>query len=178
VAFPESVFPDTVRIRRILKGCKSVSVSKRLKPVLEKLEENSAFVQRHRANVGFSPKDAIAVAAWEDELRTKGDSPLARYYRVMEAAEENRKKMQESTQHVEGDEYERKSKRSADNLDDDDDDEEEDEPAHKQKKGKKGKRVEPEPAVVNDDGVLEDDEEDAEDSVRDFMLDDFAWDSD
>lgn len=169
ISFPECVFPEIVRIRKFLKECKSVSVSKRLKPVLEKLEENSAFIQRNRANGGFSPKDHAAVTAWEETLKAAGQSPLARYYRVLEASEENRKRMQEATQVVEGEDY-RKRSRAQDDSDDDSDG-----GSATKKKGKKkhAKKEVETPAAAE---AMDEDEE--EDTVRDFMLDDFAWDSD
>jgi hypothetical protein len=274
IAFPEATFPDTVRLRKVLKSCKSASVTKRIKPVsaftharhalhllmscicshssaprtpqtlarhtartrsahtthhhlcpppahhpcsaataqcsalvvlaliqflclptvplraqvLEKMEENAAFIRRERASCGFSPKDATAVLAWERALRDKGQSPLARYHKVVEAAEESRKRMGESTQVVEGEEYEKPSKKarkgrhSDDDEDDEDDDEDDDDEdgrgsARKGKKGKdttgkgsKGARAIRAAAV--------EDEVDEEDTVKDFMLDDFAWDSD
>ena len=149
--------------------------------VLEKLEENAAFIRRERASCGFSPKDATAVLAWERALRDKGQSPLARYHKVVESAEESRKRMGESTQVVEGEEYEKPSKKARKGRHDDDDEDEDDSDDDSARKGKKGKAA----AGKGSKGgaralraAAADDDEDEEDTVKDFMLDDFAWDSD
>eukprot|EP00729_Bicosta_minor_P007451 gene7451-24512_t len=93
VGFPEATFLDTRRFRAFLKLAKSKSVFSKMKPLLEKLEENGRYIASQRANVGFSPKEKEEIAKWSDGLRAKGQSPLMRYHKVWKASEANRKAM-------------------------------------------------------------------------------------
>ena len=106
IGFPEAVFPDTLRIRAILKAAKGRTVAKRLRPLLEKLEENAAYIATERAHVPFSPKDTAQVAKWEAQLAARGKSPLARHFKVHRSSTAEKSKLQAATQVVEGDDYE------------------------------------------------------------------------
>ena len=107
ISFPECVYPDTVRLRKWIKGCKAKHVIKKLRPILEKIEENSQFITAARANVTFSPKDASKADAWSTALAETGKSPLQRHYNVWLAAELNRQKLKESVQDIKGDDFEK-----------------------------------------------------------------------
>jgi nucleolar complex protein 2 len=192
VGFPEITFLDTRRLRAFLKLSKSKSVFAKMKPLLEKLEENGKYVTAQRANVGFSPREKEEIGKWSDALTTKGASPLIRYHKVWKSTEVNRKAMMAAVQDVTGDDYAKqkgklvpsKKKRKGQPASDDDDDDsdseaEEDESKKPTKKQKKGKAA----AAAEDDEESDLGESDAEisdggnsddsDELGDFAMSDF-----
>ena len=119
ISFPECVYPDIVRLRKWIKGSKAKHVIRKLKPILEKIEENSEYITAARANVTFSPKDSAKADAWSAALAETGKSPLQRHYKVWLAAELNRQKLKESVQDIKGDDFEKSA--AADSNSDGDD---------------------------------------------------------
>jgi nucleolar complex protein 2 len=54
-------------------------LSRKLKQILDKIEENAQFVEKERRKVSFSLSDRKAVDAWETNLQLK-QTPLATFY--------------------------------------------------------------------------------------------------
>ena len=54
-------------------------MSRKLKQVLDKIEENARFVEKERHKVSFSLNDCKAIDAWETNLQLK-QTPLATFY--------------------------------------------------------------------------------------------------
>lgn len=50
-----------------------------MRQLLEKIDENSKFIEKKRASVTFALSDTKMIAAWEASVRTKG-TPLSTYY--------------------------------------------------------------------------------------------------
>lgn len=50
-----------------------------MRQLLEKIEENSKFIERERAKISFSLSEDKMVAAWEASIRTKG-TPLHTFF--------------------------------------------------------------------------------------------------
>lgn len=105
ISFPECVFPDTVRLKAYIKRTKAKHVINKLKPLLEKLEENARFIEGRRAHVSFAPKDTAEIAQWRGDLERSGQSPLMRYHKVWRASEANRKKLLAASQDIQGDDF-------------------------------------------------------------------------
>ena len=57
IAFPELVIPTVVQLRRLAKSVKNVHLAKQAQTLLQKIELNRQWVERHRANVDYSPHD-------------------------------------------------------------------------------------------------------------------------
>lgn len=79
VAFPDLALPAIIQLRDFLKKCKVANYSRKLRQVLEKLEENSKFVETERKNATFKLSDAKAVEDWETALKVKG-TPLGTFF--------------------------------------------------------------------------------------------------
>jgi len=182
IGFPECVFPDLVRLRKFMKQSKAKSVKGKLRPLIEKLDENSHFITTERSAVTFSPKDWEEVQQWRMVLETGGKSPLARYCKVWRAAEKNRQSMMTAVQDVEGEDYEKATTAAA---------------ASAKKKKASSREEEDDEEGDGDDGDEDGAEEDAEDSdgdvgafqdieiaggeddvLAEFAMSDFALDSD
>ena len=195
IGFPEATFLDTRRFRAFLKLAKSKSVFSKMKPLLEKLEENGRYITSQRANVGFSPKEREEIVKWSDELRSKGQSPLMRYHKVWTASEANRKAMQAAVQDVRGDDYEKasgkkrkgdqrggkgsKKRRSGDDSDDDgddDDDDSDDEDGSGAGAGAAAAGDGDEEAYGSDAEISDGGESDDADTLGEFAMSDFESD--
>lgn len=50
-----------------------------MRQLVDKIEENSKFIERERAKISFSMKDDKMIAAWETSIKTKG-TPLLTFY--------------------------------------------------------------------------------------------------
>jgi len=172
ISFPECVYPDTVRLRKYIKTCKAKHITKKLRVLLEKLEENSEFIMSARANVGFSPKDVAKADAWSAALKQGAKSPLQRHYKVWLAADANRRKMNEAVQEAEGDDFEKQAKDS----DEEDNEEEEDAESTATEKNTKKKKAQATTKEADDDADAmeeDDDDEDEDDVVGEFAMSDF-----
>ncbi|CAK8694755.1 unnamed protein product [Clavelina lepadiformis] len=72
VAFPEMSIPTIVMLKKFVKECKTPNYSKVIKQIVEKVQENSEFIQRKRSDITFDIKDISAMAAWESNLKESG----------------------------------------------------------------------------------------------------------
>lgn len=50
-----------------------------MRQLVEKIEENSKFIERERAKISFSLSDEKMIVAWETNIKTKG-TPLQTFY--------------------------------------------------------------------------------------------------
>lgn len=67
------------QLKQFLKTCSITNYKKKLRQLLEKIEENAKFIERERNKVTFALKDDKMVAAWEANIKSKG-TPLITFY--------------------------------------------------------------------------------------------------
>lgn len=79
ISFPDTVVATIIQLKKFIKECKSPSLSRKLKQVLDKIEENARVVEKERHKVSFSLNDRKAIDAWETNLKLK-QTPLATFY--------------------------------------------------------------------------------------------------
>ncbi|XP_045459158.1 nucleolar complex protein 2 homolog [Melitaea cinxia] len=79
IAFPDISLLAVIQIKQFLKTCSVSNYTKRLRQLLEKIEENSKFIEKERAQVSFALSDEKMVAAWEARIKTKG-TPLLTFF--------------------------------------------------------------------------------------------------
>nr|CAD7590115.1 unnamed protein product [Timema genevievae] len=79
ISFPDTVVPTVIQIKTFLKTCKVSNYCKKLRQVMEKIEENSRFIENERRKVAFSLDDRKAIEAWESTLKESG-VPLQTFY--------------------------------------------------------------------------------------------------
>lgn len=187
IAFPDMTVPATINIKIFLKNCKNANYCKKMKQVLEKIEENARYIEEERKKVSFALSDTKAVSAWENGIKLQG-TPLSKFYTSW-----NKTNMQQlakkATDNVKLGEYNipvirKPVKSTPDDADDDgpvelfpsdesDADEffsSEDQPS--KKRGKRGskrqKNPKPETKVKSESKIKPEEGEDAEDIVEDF----------
>lgn len=68
-----------MQLKQFLKTCSVSNYTKKLRQLLEKIEENAKFIERERAKINFSLSDDKMIKAWETRIKTKG-TPLLTFY--------------------------------------------------------------------------------------------------
>lgn len=117
IAFPDLVAPVTVVIRRFAKslngsGKKNNSkISKSLLALCERLEANARFIEQHRSQVRFGPRDTAAVDKFLEDVKWE-DTPLGKEAVVRQKVREERRRLvavakQEDNTHKELEEFAR-----------------------------------------------------------------------
>ncbi|EDW13032.1 nucleolar complex protein 2 homolog [Drosophila mojavensis] len=95
LAFSDLVVPVVMALKAYLKECRNANYVRKLKQLLDKIQESSRFIeqQRSKSNVTFDLKDAQAVQAWEQQVRNKR-TPLDIYYASWLKTHETKKRRQ------------------------------------------------------------------------------------
>nr|XP_011436218.2 nucleolar complex protein 2 homolog [Crassostrea gigas] len=79
VGFPELVLPGIIQLRDFLKKCKVANYCKQIKQIVDKVDDNTKFINNRRKSANIKLSDTKAVAAWERECREAG-TPLDKFY--------------------------------------------------------------------------------------------------
>jgi len=78
-AFPEMALPAVLQLKAFIKKCPLANYNKKMKQLMEKIQETIKFVEKQRSQVHFDLADTKAVLALENQLKQKG-TPLSTYY--------------------------------------------------------------------------------------------------
>ncbi|CAK1550076.1 unnamed protein product [Leptosia nina] len=79
IAFPDITLLAVLQIKQFLKSCPVANYTKKMKQLLDKIEENAKFIEHERSKVSFSLSEEKMVAAWEANIKAKG-TPLITFY--------------------------------------------------------------------------------------------------
>jgi nucleolar complex protein 2 len=102
IAFPETVVPVVITLRKSIKAAKTVGSSASsstkdlglVKGLLERIEESARWVEQRRKGVAFAPSNLGDVRQWEKTLTAAvEDSPLGKYVKVQRKTRERRRKL-------------------------------------------------------------------------------------
>ncbi|XP_023947010.1 nucleolar complex protein 2 homolog [Bicyclus anynana] len=77
IAFPDITLLAVIQIKQFLKSCSVSNYTKKMRQLLEKIEENSKFIEKERAKISFALSEDKMIAAWEASIRAKGTPLLA-----------------------------------------------------------------------------------------------------
>lgn len=93
LSYPDLAVPAVVNLKQYLKRCRNSNHSRKLKQLVDKLEESSRLVEKERERVTFGLRDNALIAAWETTLQNRG-TPLLTYYTNWVRTHFNKKKRQ------------------------------------------------------------------------------------
>ncbi|CAG8450512.1 16190_t:CDS:10 [Acaulospora colombiana] len=93
IAFPELVIPPIVQIKRHIKNSKNLKLNKQLQQLVEKLEQNSKYIEQHRSQIDFSPNDFAQTKAFLRDV-DPCTTPLYAYVMSSRKLKEQRKKLE------------------------------------------------------------------------------------
>ncbi|XP_034827771.1 nucleolar complex protein 2-like [Maniola hyperantus] len=79
IAFPDLTLLAVIQMKQFLKSCSVSNYTKKMRQLLEKIEENSKFIEKERAKISFGLSEDKMVAAWEANIRAKG-TPLLTFF--------------------------------------------------------------------------------------------------
>ncbi|KAF9410996.1 Nucleolar Complex 2 protein [Podila epigama] len=92
ISFPELVIPAIVQLKRFIKKSSLVKLTKQFAGLVEKLEQNSRFVEQERAKADFSPSDAAGVSSFLRH-QDKEKTPLGSYWKGVKRSVMAKRKM-------------------------------------------------------------------------------------
>ncbi|XP_071455687.1 nucleolar complex protein 2 [Hetaerina americana] len=78
IGFPDLVIPLCIEIRKFNKTCKVANFCRKMKQMLEKVEENAKAIEDQR-KVSFQIHDLNAILEWETNMKNKG-TPLSKFW--------------------------------------------------------------------------------------------------
>lgn len=93
LGYPELAVPAVVNLKQYVKRCRNSNHSRKLKQLVDKLEENGRVVELARDRVQFQLRETAQIQAWETVLRNRG-TPLLTYYTNWVRTHVNKKKRQ------------------------------------------------------------------------------------
>lgn len=188
LSYPDLTVAPILQLKRFLKE-HNTKYNRKLKQLLDKIEENARFVNKERNSFAFDLKDGPAIAAWEAKLRNKGTPLLVFYNNWVNTHINAQKRRTIDSENV--DEYnlpkllKRKTEKRAHDdgpaelfpSDDEDDEELEIERAPKPKKAKKVATPKKQAVVVEPENGHDSDADsfadDTVDIVKDLDMDDW-----
>ncbi|CAG8667731.1 12507_t:CDS:10, partial [Acaulospora morrowiae] len=92
IAFPELVIPPIIQIKRHIKNSKNLKINKQLQQLVEKLEQNSKYIEQHRSQTEISPNNHAQVKSFLRNV-DPGETPLGAYVISSRKLREQRKKL-------------------------------------------------------------------------------------
>ncbi|KZT52128.1 Noc2-domain-containing protein [Calocera cornea HHB12733] len=90
IAFPELAVPVTILVRRTMKKTNSQKLTSTFKPLVERLEDHSKWMEKKRSGVSFGPADRSDVQHFQSSIDV-ADSPIGKWMKVQRKAREKRK---------------------------------------------------------------------------------------
>ncbi|CDO95256.1 unnamed protein product [Kluyveromyces dobzhanskii CBS 2104] len=106
VSFPELTTLAVISLRRYIKNSENAKFNKMLQNVVDKINQNSQFITKKRADVDFGPNNRTEVERFLNEVSWK-DTPLGSWVAIQnEVKEEKARILRESLQSDDEDEEE------------------------------------------------------------------------
>ncbi|EPQ30781.1 uncharacterized protein PFL1_01682 [Pseudozyma flocculosa PF-1] len=130
IAFPEVVIPATVQIKRGLKTYTNAKLVSSLKNLLDKVAQNSVWIQKRRDKVEFAPNDLRALEGFlKQGAGDEGskETPLEVAFRLAKKVRDQKRKLLMQHEHVIGDDGEESEEDDEDEDEDEDEDDEDEE---------------------------------------------------
>lgn len=121
ISFPELAIPAIVQLKRFIKKSSLVKLTKQFAGLVEKLEQNTRFVETDRNKADFSPSDAAGVSGFMRH-QDKEKTPLGAYWKGVKRSVMAKRKMIEEARKDRADREEKDTSRNSKDDDEEDDD--------------------------------------------------------
>jgi len=79
ISFPDLGLVCILQIKQFIKKCKMANYTRKLKQVLEKIEQNAQFIETERSKLTLNLTDLKQIEGWESQIKIKG-TPLTAFY--------------------------------------------------------------------------------------------------
>lgn len=79
IAFSDLSLFCTIQLKQFIKKCKMASYTRKMKQLIEKIQQNSQFIENERNKVTFALTDVKQIEGWEAQVRNKG-TPLSVFF--------------------------------------------------------------------------------------------------
>lgn len=79
ISFPDTTLLCVTQMKQFLKKCSVANYNKKMRQILEKIEQNNQFIENERKKTTFSIKDLKQIEAWETNMKVKG-TPISTFY--------------------------------------------------------------------------------------------------
>ncbi|EJS41645.1 noc2p [Saccharomyces arboricola H-6] len=122
IAFPELVTPVIISLRRYIKTSTNVKFNKRLSVIVEKLNQNSTFIQDKRSDVEFGPTNKSEVSRFLNDVAWE-KTPLGSYVVVQREVKEEKARLIRESLEAQDKEREMEEAEQLKGLESDEDDE-------------------------------------------------------
>lgn len=93
LAFSDLAVHTVMALKSYLKETRNANYSRKIKQLVEKIQENSRFIEQERRKINFGLKDNAQIQAWETNVKNKG-TPLDIYYNSWVKTHETKKRRQ------------------------------------------------------------------------------------
>lgn len=79
LTFPDLVVPTIILLKQYIKTCRVASTSRKLKQLLDLIQDNFRVIEEERKKITFSLRDSALIHSWETQMQNKG-TPLLTFY--------------------------------------------------------------------------------------------------
>lgn len=119
ISFPELATPVIISLRRYIKTSSNVKFNKQLSQLVDKLNQNSEFIQQKRSTVEFGPKNRVEVNNFLKDLSWE-KTPLGVYVKVQREVKEEKVRILRESLAEEEEERKKNKSKEVESLDDED----------------------------------------------------------
>ncbi|XP_017774645.1 PREDICTED: nucleolar complex protein 2 homolog [Nicrophorus vespilloides] len=79
IAFPDLALICTIQLKKFVKNCKDSNYQKKISQLLDKIKQNSDFIEKERTKVSMSLNEFNLIEGWESNVKNKG-TPLNAFH--------------------------------------------------------------------------------------------------
>ncbi|XP_015516446.1 nucleolar complex protein 2 homolog [Neodiprion lecontei] len=79
IAFPDIYVPCIAQLKKFLSICRVANYCRKIKQLLEKLQENATHIEKSRSRIVVNLSDTAQIQNWENNIKAAG-TPLTQFY--------------------------------------------------------------------------------------------------
>ncbi|XP_063916368.1 nucleolar complex protein 2 homolog [Zophobas morio] len=102
ISYPDLSLLCVIEIKQFLKKCNNANYNRKIKQLMEKIEQNSQFIETERNKVTLNITDFKQIQGWESQIKAKG-TPLGIFFENWNKAHTFKMKKQITNNHQLGD---------------------------------------------------------------------------